>query len=213
MQFSIEQLLDNMELVLMPYPLPMVVRLKAQYGNHPFLVLVACLLSLRSRDERTLPIILELWPSIATPKLLLAYPVEKLEAALYSLGFWRQKTAALRVVSERLLERFGGCVPSTEDELLSLPGVGRKTAHLVLAEAFDVPALCVDTHVHRIANHLGLVKTKTPLGTELALERLVPRAQWSRINRVLVPWGQYICRSSSRSCCCFETLASFRPNG
>lgn len=205
---TIEQLLRAMEQELKPYPPAMVQQLKILLGPDPFMILISCLLSLRSRDEQTQPLFIKLWPSITTPEQLLAYPPHQLEEIVRPLGFWRRKTAVLRAVSEQLIERFDGQVPADEAALLSLPGVGRKTAHLVMSEAFSIPALCVDTHVHRIANHLGLVKTKTPQETEKALERVIPRPLWSSINRLFVPWGQFICRSSARTCRCFDRACS-----
>ncbi|MGE0207229.1 MAG: endonuclease III [Candidatus Babeliales bacterium] len=172
---------------------PMVSSIIDQYGNDPFLVLVSCLLSLRAKDTVTLPVCQNLFSHAKTPQQILAIPLKDLEKILYKLGFYRKKALGLKIVSEELLEHFGGKVPRTREELLSLPGVGPKTASLVLAESYGIPAICVDTHVHRISNRLGLVKTKTPEQTEKALEKILPKEYWSEWNRLLVMWGQNVC--------------------
>ncbi|PKN03406.1 hypothetical protein CVU75_02365 [Candidatus Dependentiae bacterium HGW-Dependentiae-1] len=122
------------------------------YGRNPFLILISCLLSLRTKDIVSLPLSLQLFQLAKTPQELLAVPRAKLEKIIHSVGFYRQKARSLHEVSAALIDRFDGRVPATEEELLSLPGVGRKTANLVLGEAFGVPAICVDTHVHKISN-------------------------------------------------------------
>jgi endonuclease-3 len=170
----------------------MITTIIKEYGKDPYLILIGCLLSLRSRDVKTLPVCRELFERARTPQELLKIPLDELEKILYPLGFYRRKAATIRAVSKALLEDFSGKVPATEQELLSLPGVGRKTTNLVLAEAFGIPALCVDTHVHRLSNRFGLVKTKTPIETEYALREILPQRYWAEWNRLLVMWGQNI---------------------
>ena len=123
-----------------------------------------------------------------------------IEKLIYPTGFYRKKAALLHEVSQDLIERFKGKVPKTEQELLSINGVGRKTANLVLGVAFDIPAICVDTHVHRVSNRLGLVKTKTVDETEIALKKILPPEYWVEYNHLLVVWGQNICVPISPKC-------------
>lgn len=171
-----------------------------KYGRDPFLVLVSCLLSLRSRDSMTYEVSQRLFEQAKTPQELLALASRDLEAIIKKIGFYRKKAATLQMVSRMLIERFDGKVPATEEELLSLPGVGPKTANLVLSVGFNKPAICVDVHVHRVCNRLGLLTTKTPEQTEAALKVLVPRQQWSQINDLFVMWGQNICTPLSPRC-------------
>lgn len=202
-----ELLLDTMARIVAPLPPPLIQQLKKLYGHDPFLILVSCLLSLRSRDIVTAQVIKKLWVPVDTPAALLKLPTDELEAIIKPCGFYHRKAQVLQEVSRALLTRFDGAVPSSEEDLLSLPGVGRKTANLVRAEAFGIPAICVDTHVHRIAQHLGLVQTKTVEETEEALKKIFPRNRWAEINPVFVTWGQHICKPGRKTCVCFENLA------
>lgn len=142
----------------------------------------------------------KLFDRAKTPAEIANMPTHELESIIKTIGFYRKKAATLQAVSRELIVRFGGTVPGTADELLSLPGVGLKTANLVLSVGFDQPAICVDVHVHRIANRLGIVSTKSPEQTELALKQLVPREQWSILNDLFVMWGQNICTPQSPRC-------------
>ncbi len=173
---------------------PMSFFIAYHYKNDPFLILISCLLSLRARDVVTLPISQKLFLKARTPQELLKIPIAELEKIVYPLGFYRQKARTLRSVSRDLIDRFGGKVPDNEQDLLSIKGVGRKTANLVLGVAYGVPAICVDTHVHRLANQLGLVTTKNPEQTEQALQKIIPKKDWIEFNRLLVMWGQQVPR-------------------
>jgi len=164
------------------------------YGRDPFVLLVACLLSLRARDVVTYPVCCKLFGQIRTPSELVNFPRETLEEILRPIGFYRVKAATLQAVASYLLENFEGLVPQSESDLLSIPGVGRKTANFMRAYAFQVPAICVDTHVHRLANLFGWVDTQTVEQTEHCLMQLVPSAWWARLNNLLVMWGQNVCR-------------------
>lgn len=179
---------------------PMSFTIVQLYGRDPFLILVSCLLSLRSKDSMTLPICLELFKTYRTPRDFIAASVQDLERIIFKIGFYHKKAAILKQVSGVLIDRFQGQVPSTQEELLSLPGVGIKTANLVLGVGFGIPAICVDIHVHRIANRLGWVVTKTPEETERQLTVLVPQKYWLELNRRLVMWGQNICVPISPFC-------------
>ncbi len=159
----------------------------------PFSVLVSVLLSARTRDETTEKVVNTLFSRASSPEQMLALTQAELESLLHPLGFYRQKAKHLLELSRLLEERFSGRVPDTREELVSLPGVGRKTANLVLNLSFEKEAICVDTHVHRISNRLGLVKTRTPGETEEALMGVLPRNWWIPINRLLVVFGKEVC--------------------
>src|SRR5262245_7041739 len=171
-----------------------------QTGRDPFRILVGCLLSLRTKDETTGPASARLFALADTPAGLLALPLRTIERAIHPVGFYRTKARVLHRVCRDLLGRFEGRVPSDLDALLTLHGVGRKTANLVVTFAFGLEGICVDTHVHRISNRLGLVRTRTAEQTEHALRRRLPRRHWIGLNDLLVSFGQNICRPTSPHC-------------
>jgi endonuclease-3 len=161
----------------------------------PFRVLVATMLSAQTKDAVTDAASTRLFGVADTPRTLLALSARRIEQLIYPVSFYRNKARHLRETCRQLLERFGGRVPARMEELLTLPGVGRKTANLVLILSHaSLDNICVDTHVHRIANRLGWVRTKTPDQTEHALYRVVPRRYWPKVNLFLVTWGQNVCR-------------------
>ena len=172
----------------------------AQTSRDPFRILISCLLSLRTKDETTGPASARLFALADTPAGILALPARAVERAIFPVGFYRTKARVLHRVCRDLLDRFGGRVPSDLDDLLTLHGVGRKTANLVVTFAFALPGVCVDTHVHRIANRLGWVRTRTPEQTEAALRRCLPRRHWIGLNDLLVSFGQNCCRPTSPHC-------------
>ena len=172
----------------------------AVYGRDPFLILIGCLLSLRTKDTVSLPASLRLFQQATTPQSMLAIDQGALEKLIYPVGFYRRKARSIHALCRILLDQFAGKVPSTMPELEALPGVGRKTANLVLAEGFGIPAICVDTHVHRISNRLGIIATKTPEQTEIALKKVLPQQYWAEYNRLMVMWGQNICVPISPKC-------------
>ena len=169
---------------------PAATKIVEKYGHNPYLILISCLLSLRTRDTVSYPASVRLFVKAKTPRTMLKLSLKTIEKLIYPVGFYRNKARSILSVSEDLLERFKGKVPKTKEELLSIKGVGPKTANLVLSEAFGIPAICVDTHVHRISNQIGLVKTKTPEQTEKKLMELLPKRYWSEFNPLLVMWGQ-----------------------
>jgi endonuclease III len=171
-----------------------------QTKRDPFLILIGCLLSLRTKDETTGPASARLFALADTPAAMLALPTRTIERAIFPVGFYRTKARVLHRVCRDLLERFDGRVPSDLDALLTLHGVGRKTANLVVTFAFGLPGICVDTHVHRISNRLGFVRTRTPDETEQALRRRLPRRHWIGLNDLLVAFGQNLCRPTSPHC-------------
>lgn len=179
---------------------PAATSITKQYGRNPFLILVSCILSLRTRDTVSLPASQRLFEHANTPQALLLLSPETIEKLIYPTGFYRQKTKELHKICTILLEKYAGKVPNNHEELIELPGVGPKTANLVLSEGFNIPAICVDTHVHRISNRLGLVKSKTPGQTEEQLKALLPKKYWSEYNKLMVMWGQNICVPISPKC-------------
>jgi endonuclease-3 len=166
----------------------------------PFRVLIACLLSLRTKDETTGPAAARLFALADTPETMRRLPAKRIERAIFPVGFYRTKARVVLGVCRDLLERFGGQVPDDIDQLLTLKGVGRKTANLVVTQGFNKPGICVDIHVHRISNRLGYVKTKNPTETETALRKQLPRRYWIGYNELLVSFGQNICHPVSPRC-------------
>lgn len=174
----------------------------------PFRLLVACVISLRTKDEVTAEASQRLFAIGPDPERLAELDVESIAKAIYPAGFYNTKARQLKDIGRILRDEYGGEVPPDESPLLALPGVGRKTANLVLGLGFGIPAICVDTHVHRISNRLGLVKTKTPEQTEHALNEVLPRDLWVPINDLLVTFGQNRCHPTSPRCteCPLEDL-------
>ena len=166
----------------------------------PFAVLGGTVLSLRTRDVVTEVAFERLWPLASSPQALLDLPLSKIEAAIRPVGFYKTKARALKAIADLLLERHGGSVPPDLEELLALPGVGRKTANLVLTEGFGLPGICVDTHVHRILNWWGFVRTASPDETEVVLRKTLPRRWWLTVNGLLVSFGQAVCRPVGPRC-------------
>ena len=182
------------------FQVPLINLIMQEFGHDPYLILVACLLSLRARDVMTIHVCRELFTQVKTPTQLLFLPVEELERIVYRTGYYKVKARVLREVSLELLNRFDGKVPETYESIISIKGVGPKTANLVLGLGFNVPGICVDTHVHRISNRLGLIKTKTVEQTETALKTVLPQDLWIEYNKLLVMWGQNVCAPISPRC-------------
>ena len=171
-----------------------------QYRADPFTTLISCLLSLRTKDETTRAASERLFRLARTPRQMARLSPRTIERAIYPVGFYRTKARTLRTVCRTLIERYGGQVPGDLDALLTIKGVGRKTANLVITLAFDQPGICVDTHVHRISNRWGYVRTKTPEQTEMALRRRLPLRHWRIYNDLLVTFGQNLCHPTSPWC-------------
>ncbi|MDP3722949.1 MAG: endonuclease III [Candidatus Omnitrophota bacterium] len=171
-----------------------------RYRDDPFTTLISCLLSLRTKDETTRGASQRLFRLARNPARMLALPRATIERAIYPVGFYRTKAKTLHAVCRTLLERYGGQVPSGLDELLTIKGVGRKTANLVVTLAFKKDGICVDTHVHRISNRWGYVQTAHPEQTEMTLRRTLPRRHWRTYNDVLVAFGQHLCHPTSPWC-------------
>ncbi len=178
---------------------PIIELLQAQTRD-PFKILVATILSARTKDETTSAVARRLFETVHTPDDLRRLTTRRIEKLIFPIGFFRTKARHLHALPDVLDHEFGGQIPRTIDELCRLPGVGRKTANLVVTVAFDKPGICVDVHVHRICNRLGLLRTRTPHETEMRLREILPRRYWKTWNRQLVSFGQTRCRPIGPQC-------------
>jgi endonuclease III len=184
--------------------LPSVSRI-ARRKRDPFRILISTVLSLRTKDEVTMEASKRLFAIAASPKALARTPVRAIERAIYPVGFYKTKARTVRRISERLIDEFGGVVPDTIEKLLDFKGVGRKTANLVITLGYGKRGICVDTHVHRVSNRVGLVSTSTPEQTEFALMDVLPGKYWIGYNELVVSFGQKVCKPVSPLCStCFN---------
>jgi endonuclease-3 len=174
--------------------------LKNSFSRTPYTILMATLLSLRTKDENTARVCKRLFVMANTPQQMLEISIEELEQMVKPTGMYRKKAGILQEVSQTLIDRFDSTVPSTKSELLSIKGVGEKTANIVLNNAFGIPTIAVDTHVHRIPNMLGFIETKTENETQKELSTKVPKEYWNRLNFVIVSFGQTVCLPRSPKC-------------
>lgn len=195
----IDDIIKILEKSILKYQLPIVTQIRID-TNKPFIVLISTMLSLRTKDKVTKEATMRLLKLGDTPEKLLKFSQEEIEKAIYPVGFYKTKAKNILKTSQILKEKYNGEVPKDMNELLELPGVGRKTANLVLGEAFNIPSICVDTHVHRISNRLGYVSTSNPKETEFALREKLPKKYWIRYNTLLVTLGQNICLPISPLC-------------
>ncbi|MGE5850327.1 MAG: endonuclease III domain-containing protein [Candidatus Methylomirabilota bacterium] len=179
---------------------PTAVGAVAQDSRDPFQILISCLISLRTKDEVTGEASARLFRLARTPRTMLRLPVARIARTIYPAGFYRTKAKTIRALCRTLLDKHGGKVPADLETLLTLKGVGRKTANLVVTIGFGKPGICVDTHVHRISNRLGIVRTKTPEQTEFALRKVLPGRHWIPYNDLLVTFGQNVCKPISPLC-------------
>ncbi len=175
------------------------VQLMEEFKN-PYLVLIACILSLRTNDLTTYPATLRMLEIGKEPKDFAYCDIERLAKAIYPVGFYKNKAKQIIELSRIIVEELDNKIPDTIEDLIKFNGVGRKTANLVLAKGFGIPAICVDVHVHRICNRLGYVKTKNPEETEFALRKKLPVKYWLDINTLLVTHGQNVCRPIKPQC-------------
>lgn len=166
----------------------------------PYIVLIACILSLRTKDQTTYPATMRMLEIAKTPEDMTKADLKKLTEAIYPVGFYQNKARQIIELSKRIVEEYGGKVPDSIEELVKFDGVGRKTANLVMAKGFNLPAICVDVHVHRIFNRLGLVNTKTPEETEMKLREIIPQKYWIELNTLFVTLGQNICKPTKPLC-------------
>ncbi len=172
----------------------------ARESHDPFRILIACLLSLRTKDHTTAEASQRLFKLADTPTLMLKLPLKQVERAIFPVVFYKTKAKQIFSICQSLLDNFGGQVPDSIEDLLTLKGVGRKTANLVVTVGFNKPGICVDIHVHRISNRWGYIQTKTPEETEQALRKKLPKKYWINFNDWLVPYGQNLCRPVSPFC-------------
>jgi endonuclease III len=177
-----------------------VVGVVAKASRDPFQILISTVLSLRTKDQTTAEASTRLFRLATTPQAMLAIPRRTIERVIYPVGFYRTKARHIHDICRDLLARYGGRVPDEIDELLTLKGVGRKTANLVVTLGFRKSGICVDVHVHRISNRWGYIRTKTPAQSEEALRRKLPRPHWIIYNDLLVPFGQNLCTPVSPRC-------------
>ena len=182
------------------WPDPVVGVVAKETSRDPFLVLISCLLSLRTKDKPTAEASARLFALASAPSTMRQLTLSAVEQAIYPVGFYRTKAKQILQICTQLLERYQGRVPDCIEELLTLPGVGRKTANLVVTVGYEKPGICVDIHVHRISNRWGYVKTNTPDETEQALRRKLPSQYWITFNDLLVPYGQHLCQPVSPFC-------------
>ncbi len=166
----------------------------------PFMVLISCLLSLRTKDKVTAEASNRLFKLANNPEKMLGLSIKNIEKAIYPVGFYKTKAKRIKEICRVLLDDYGGVVPDEIDELLKLNGVGRKTANLTVTLGYGKLGICVDTHVHRISNRFGLVKTKTPEQTEFDLRKKLPQKHWLIYNDLLVTYGQNLCVPVSPWC-------------
>lgn len=179
---------------------PVVGVVAKESSRDPFLILISTLLSLRTKDRTTREAGDRLFVIARTPEAMLKVPPKQLERVIYPVGFYRTKAKAIHQICRRLIDEYSGVVPDSIDELLTLPGVGRKTANLVVTLGYGKPGICVDIHVHRISNRWGYIKTKTPEQSEQALRHRLPKQYWIIYNDLLVPYGQNLCLPVSPLC-------------
>ena len=179
---------------------PTAVAAVAQDSRDPFRILISCLISLRTKDEVTAEASARLFRLARTPSAMRELPAPRIAQAIYPAGFYRTKGRTIKELCRTLLEKHDGTVPDNLETLLTFKGVGRKTANLVLTIGYGKPGICVDTHVHRISNRLGIVKTKTPEQTEFALRQCLPHRYWIPYNDLLVAFGQNVCKPISPLC-------------
>lgn len=168
--------------------------------HNPYLVLIACILSLRTNDKTTYPATLRMLELAKTPQEMMNISEGDLASAIYPVGFYKNKAKQIIELSKTIVEKLNGKVPDTIENLTKFNGVGRKTANLVLAKGFGIPAICVDVHVHRIFNRIGYVITKTPDETEFALREKLPQKYWLDINTLMVTHGQNVCKPTKPKC-------------
>ena len=177
-----------------------IVTLVADSSKDPFKVLISTVLSLRTKDETTAQASKRLFKLADNPSDMLKLSEKEIIKAIYPVGFYKTKAKNIRSICDDLITKYDGKVPDDIDELLKFKGVGRKTANLVVTLGYDKPGICVDTHVHRISNRFGYIKTKTPDETEFVLRDKLPKKYWIDYNNLLVSFGQHLCRPISPKC-------------
>ena len=197
---DVEWVMRRMARAMTGLDLPAVEKIAEEAREDAFRVLIATVLSARTQDATTAAASARLFRKAPTARRVAALSVPAIARLIYPVSFYRTKARHVQAACEALLQRFGGRVPGTMEELLTLPGVGRKTANLVVSLGYGKPGMCVDTHVHRISNRLGYVSTKTPEETEFVLRAKLPRPYWTDYNTLMVTFGRQVCRPVSPLC-------------
>ncbi len=215
---KIENILDKMETTLNYFEnlsrLTALKELQTEEDNDPFKILIGTILSARSRDENTSKIVRKLFQKYKNALELSNAELDDIKSIIHSIGFYNTKSERIKQASKIIVEKFHGIVPSELEDLLSLPGVGRKTANCVLVYAFNKPAIPVDTHVHRISNRIGIVKTQDVKKTEEELIKIVDKKYWLILNNIFVIYGQNICLPIRPKCqiCSLKGICNFYTN-
>lgn len=198
-KYNFDEIIPKLEKFVEDLGVPVVTRIKEKELD-PFKILIGTILSLRTKDKTTEEAANRLFSVVKKPEDVLKLSVEEIEKLIYPVGFYKRKARQIQEIAKTIKEKYGGKVPNDIEELLKIKGVGRKTANLVITEAYDDYGICVDTHVHRISNRLGWVKTKTPEQTEMELRKILPKKYWKKINPILVTFGQNVCKPVSPLC-------------
>lgn len=198
-EIDFDDLMAELKDAFSGYKVPIITFIAVMQDN-PFKVLISTMLSSRTKDDVTAEGSRKLYAIADTPEKLAVLPVARIEKLIYPVGFYKTKAPRIKAAAQKLLDDYDGNVPDTLEQLLEFDGVGRKTANLVLGEAFAKEAICVDVHVHRISNRMGLIKTDTPFETEMELQKILPRRHWIRYNTYLVAHGQNTCRPIGPRC-------------
>ena len=199
MEVDIERIIDILRIIVSEFREPVVTEISNR-NRDPFKVLISTIISLRTKDEVTRESSKRLFSLAETPEKMLKLSTKAIEKAIYPAGFYKNKAKTIVDVSRTIMQKYNGKVPDDLNELLTLKGVGRKTANLVLTRGYVLPGICVDTHVHRISNRLGYVSTKSPKETEFALREKLPQKYWIEFNDLLVAFGQNLCKPVSPLC-------------
>lgn len=199
MPIDIDGIFDILRIETKKYQVPVVDLISVQTGS-VFKVLVATILSARTNDKTTAEASARLFKKVTTLEDLNKLSVKEIEEIIFPVGFYKNKAKYLKDLPGEVNRLYCGVIPDTIDELVKLPGVGRKTANLVLVQGFNKPAICVDVHVHRIMNRLGYIRTSNPLETEFRLRKKLSKKYWIEVNTFFVMLGQYICRPISPKC-------------
>jgi len=199
MKTDIDSIYKVLNKAVKSYQVPIVDLVEAKTKD-PFKILIATILSARTNDKTTAIVCKKLFAKVNSAKDLEKLNVKQIEKLIYPVGFYKNKAKYLKKLPVVLKKKFNNELPRTIEELIELPGVGRKTANLVMAVAFKIPAICVDVHVNRIMNRFGYIKTKNPLETEMALRKKLPKKYWLKINYIIVAFGQNLCKPINPQC-------------
>lgn len=198
-EIKIEKIISILKVESKKWNAP-VLGLISLHKKDPFRILISTIISLRTKDEITIKTSKNLFKILKKPKDIYFISTKDIEEAIYPCGFYKRKSIQIKNICEKLSTDFDSKIPNDINELLKFKGIGRKTANLVLSEAYSIPTICVDTHVHRISNRLGFIKTKTPTETEFELKKRLDKKYWKEYNSLLVAFGQTICRPISPYC-------------